>query len=248
MSKTIIGVVAKHNRETKKRPNTYIRDEVKQAIFDNDAIAIGILPTENKIKLCGNDWQDTLTEKEREDLIEQISLCDGIIIQDGTQNDEYENVISKYCYDNNIPILGICAGQNNIVRALGGTTFKVANPEKHNNTTDDYVHNIKINTVSGDINIGDIKANENASIEAVSGDIKIKNLKAQNVKIDEVSGDVTITNIDCSNIKMNSVSGDMDITGKSDNVKGNSISGDISFNNVKQNNLRDNLKNKFSKW
>lgn len=145
MSKVIIGIVSKHNGENKKRPNTYIRDEVKQAIFDNGAIAIGILPTENEIKLCGNDWKDTLTEKERKDLIEQISLCDGIIIQGGTQNDEYENIIAKYCYDNNIPILGICAGQNNIVRALGGTTIKVVNPEKHNNTTDDYVHKIKIN-------------------------------------------------------------------------------------------------------
>ena len=145
MSKVIIGIAAKHNGETKKRPNTYIRDEVKQAIFDNGAIAIGILPPEDEIKLCGNDWKDTLTEKERKDLIEQISLCDGIIIQGGTQNDEYENIIAKYCYDNNIPILGICAGQNNIVRALGGTTIKVANPEKHNNTIDDYVHKIKIN-------------------------------------------------------------------------------------------------------
>lgn len=158
MSKAIIGIVAKHNGETKKRPNTYIRDEVKQAIFDNGAIAIGILPAEKEIKLCGNDWQDTLTEKEREDLIEQISLCDGIIIQGGIQNEECENVIAKYCYDNNIPILGICAGQNNIVRALGGTTFKVANPEKHNNTTDDYVHSIKINEDSYFYNI--IQKNE----------------------------------------------------------------------------------------
>lgn len=148
MSKVIIGIVAKHNGETKKRPNTYIRDEVKQAIFDNGAIAMGILPPENEIKLCGNDWQDTLTEKERENLIAQINLCDGIIIQGGTQNDEYENVIAKYCYDNNIPLLGICAGQNNVVRALGGTTLKVDNPEKHNNTTDDYVHNIKIDEKS----------------------------------------------------------------------------------------------------
>ena len=145
MNKVIIGVVSKHNGETKKRPNTYIRDEIKQAIFDNDAIAIGILPTENEIKLCGNEWKDTQTEKEKEDLIAQINLCDGIIIQGGTQNDEYENIIAKYCYDKNIPILGICAGQNNIVRGLGGTTLKVTNPEKHNNTDDDYVHNIKIN-------------------------------------------------------------------------------------------------------
>lgn len=144
MNKVIIGVVAKHNGETKKRPNTYIRDEVKQAIFDNGAIAIAILPPQNEIKLCGNGWKDTLTEKERENLITQINLCDGIIIQGGTQNDEYENVIAKYCYDNNIPILGICAGQNNIVRALGGTTFRISNPEKHNNPNDDYVHSIKI--------------------------------------------------------------------------------------------------------
>ncbi len=145
MNKVIIGIVAKHTIEAKKRPNTYIRDEVKQAIFDNDAIAIGILPPENEIKLCGNEWKDTQTEKEKEDLITQISLCDGIIIQGGTQNDEYENIIAKYCYDNNIPILGICAGQNNIVRSLGGTTLKVTNPEKHNNTNDNYVHSIKIN-------------------------------------------------------------------------------------------------------
>lgn len=154
MNKVIIGIVSKHNGENKKRPNTYIRDEVKQAIFDNGAIAIGILPTENKIKLCScNDWKDTLSEKEREDLIDQISLCDGIIIPGGTQNDEYENVIAKYCYDNNIPILGICAGQNNIVRALGGTTLKVSNPEKHNNINDNYVHSIYINENSEFYNI-----------------------------------------------------------------------------------------------
>ncbi len=108
-------------------------------------------------------------------------------------------------------------------------------------------NSIKINTVSGDINIGDIRANENVTIEGVSGDIKIENLKALNVKVNEVSGDVTIVNIDCSNIKMNSVSGDMEITGNSDNVKGSSISGDICFNDIKQNNLKDNLKEKFSK-
>lgn len=148
MSKIIVGVVTKHNGESKKRTNTYIRDEVKQAILDNGAIAIGILPPEGKIKLCGNDWKDTQTEKEREDLLAQIALCDGIVLQGGSQNDEYENIIAKHCYDHNIPILGICAGQNSIVRALGGTTCSVANPHKHYNTADDYVHSIKIDTTS----------------------------------------------------------------------------------------------------
>ena len=54
MSKAIIDIVAKHNGKIKKRTNTYIKDEVKQAIFDNNGITIGILPTESEIKLCEN--------------------------------------------------------------------------------------------------------------------------------------------------------------------------------------------------
>ena len=44
----------------------------------------------------------------------------------------------------NLPVLGICAGQNNIVRALGGATYKIPNPEKHNRSSEQYVHTIKI--------------------------------------------------------------------------------------------------------
>ena len=37
MSKPIIGIVSKHFVKNGIRPNTYIRDEIKQAIFDNGA-------------------------------------------------------------------------------------------------------------------------------------------------------------------------------------------------------------------
>ena len=43
-------------------------------------------------------------------------------MQGGTENEAYEYWIAKYCYDNDIPALGICAGQNYIVGALGGKT------------------------------------------------------------------------------------------------------------------------------
>ena len=52
--------------------------------------------------------------------------------------------MTKYCYEKNLPILGICAGQNNIARALGGTTYKIPNPEKHDKSFDEYVHWINI--------------------------------------------------------------------------------------------------------
>ena len=46
-------------------------------------------------------------------------------------------------YDNNIPILGICAGNNNIVRAVGGKVLRFDNKETHK-SFDKYVHKIKI--------------------------------------------------------------------------------------------------------
>jgi len=109
--KVIIGIVSKHNPTNTGCEKTSITDATKQAIFDNGAIAIGILPTQHEIYYKGNDniWEDNLTEKEKKDLLSQIQLCDGIILQGGREMDNYEFIIAKYCYDNNIPILGICA-------------------------------------------------------------------------------------------------------------------------------------------
>ena len=112
MNKPIIGIVSKHYATYKSNKiDTFIRDEVKQAIFDNGGVAIGILPTEANINYCGDDW--------KENLIAQLKLCNGIILQGGAETDNYESIIAKYCYENDVPILGICAGQNNISRALG---------------------------------------------------------------------------------------------------------------------------------
>mgnify|MGYP007089118256 CR=1 FL=1 len=47
-NKVIIGIVGKHYNSEKQRTDTYIRDEVKQAIFDNGGIAIGILLPKNE--------------------------------------------------------------------------------------------------------------------------------------------------------------------------------------------------------
>ena len=52
-------------------------------------------------------------------------------------------IVAKYFYDNNIPTLGICRGQNVMVRALGGTTKFIENPLKHN-SNDLYVHSVKV--------------------------------------------------------------------------------------------------------
>lgn len=43
LKKVIIGIVAKHKKEDVIRTESLIRDEIKQAIFDNGGIAVGIL-------------------------------------------------------------------------------------------------------------------------------------------------------------------------------------------------------------
>lgn len=140
MNKPIIGIVTKHYIKNQIRPDMYIRDEVKQAVFDNNAIAIGItLPINEKLDVDDN-WQNNFTDKEYEDLIAQINLCDGIIFQGGGACDNYEMIVAKYCYDNDIPTLGLCCGQNVMVRALNGTTENVKNQEKHFNIKKKYVH------------------------------------------------------------------------------------------------------------
>lgn len=148
VNKAIIGIVAKHINNNQSKINSLIRDEVKQAIFDNGGIAIGILSPNEEIIYAGNEWKEYEKEIREEEIINELNLCDGIILQGGITCEAYESWIAKYCYDNNIPILGICAGQNAIARGLGGTTFQISNPEKHDKSFEEYVHSIKIDKES----------------------------------------------------------------------------------------------------
>lgn len=150
--KAIIGLVTKHKEINKKRTLTYVCDEMKDVLFKNNAIAIGIIPSMKNIVLVNQDneqeiyenLENIFTQKEKEDLIAQINLCDGIILSGGSESDAYEMWIAKYCYEKDIPILGICAGHNNLIRGIGGTTKKVEKPEIHRQSEVDYVHSIKI--------------------------------------------------------------------------------------------------------
>lgn len=147
MNKVIIGIVLKHFKKDYERPEIYVKEELKQAFFDNGAIVIGIMsPESSKIKAT-NNWNDSLTLREKNDLLFQLKLCDGIILQGGGFSDEYECYVAKYCYDNDIPILGICAGMNNMVRAVGGNILKSDFLIDHR-SEENYVHEINIDKTS----------------------------------------------------------------------------------------------------
>lgn len=152
MKQPVIGLVLRHFAKKRVRPNIYVKEEVKDAIFNNGGMVIGIMPPPSEIVVVNvlNEREiyknlDTLiSEQNRDVIIKQIKMCDGIILQGGEVADVHELFIANYCYVNNIPLLGICEGQSNLLRGIGGTTKAVENAEKHAQPNADYVHNIEI--------------------------------------------------------------------------------------------------------
>ena len=141
--KPIIGIVAKYKRDYwGERQDALIRDEVRTAILKSGGIAIGILSTLEELDFArGKTFDENcLSEEQQQDFIRQIELCDGLVLQGGDDSMLHERWIAKYAYLHDIPIIGFCAGQSNMVRAFGG---KVKQIDGHD-LPDDKTHKIFI--------------------------------------------------------------------------------------------------------
>ena len=92
----------------------------------NGGLVMGILPQTTRKNFNRVDETDSvaLTKEEIDNLLFFVKKCDGIILQGGISSHNYEEYIAKYRYNNDIPLIGICAGYNNIIRGLGGVTKK----------------------------------------------------------------------------------------------------------------------------
>lgn len=109
--KPIIGIVSKHFMKKETRPNMYIRDEIKQAIFDNGGIAIGILLPKDEKDDVSDEWKDNLNKDEFNNLISQIKLCNGIVFQGGGACDNYEMIVVNIVMIIIYQLLGFVVGK-----------------------------------------------------------------------------------------------------------------------------------------
>lgn len=142
--KPIIGIVTK-NITVEEFYNwswQRISNDVRYAINKNGGIALGIMPQTKRKKFNQEDEPENvkLSNKEISDLKTILNKCDGIVLQGGVSSHNYEEFIARYCYENNVPLLGICAGYNNIIRGLGGKAEKITDTQKHDRPDLQYAH------------------------------------------------------------------------------------------------------------
>ena len=123
MRKPIIGIIGKvqpqYGEDIWHRIDEV--DEIRYLIVKNGGIAIMLLPTEQTLSFNDNDIKDNtiLSDEEKNELYRQIDLCDGFILQGGLYSSNYEIEMAKRIIELDKPLIGICAGFNNILRALG---------------------------------------------------------------------------------------------------------------------------------
>ena len=147
MRKPIIGIIGKvqpqYGEDIWHRIDEV--DEIRYLIVKNGGIAITLLPTEATLKFNDNDIKDdtVLSDEEKNELYRQIDLCDGFILQGGLYSSNYEIEMAKRIIELDKPLIGICAGFNNILRALG--TDVIEDETKSHDVYDkDYRHEVAI--------------------------------------------------------------------------------------------------------
>lgn len=69
-----------------------------------------------------------------------LDICDGFILQGGSEFYNIDMLIVKYLYNKNIPTLGICLGMQTMACTFHGFLGNIGN----HNSTDKYIHSVTI--------------------------------------------------------------------------------------------------------
>lgn len=201
MKKPIIGIVGKPGYDDPEDiwNRIDIVDELRYLIVKHGGIAITILPTEKTLVFNKNDIRDdkVLSKEEKNDLYQVVNQCDGIILQGGLVSCKYEIEIAKKAIELDIPVLGICAGFNNILRAIGTDVMK-DNTESHNFYDVNYRHNVSIEK---DTILYSLINKPNLEVNSIHSMIATKEMIEPFAKVSSTSDDGLVESFEVPNKK-----------------------------------------------
>ncbi|MCL1876583.1 gamma-glutamyl-gamma-aminobutyrate hydrolase family protein [Candidatus Saccharibacteria bacterium] len=152
--KPIIGIVAKPYYHSG-QPKEVTVDDWRMSIEKCGGVPISILPPQSthdiakkyNVENANVRSAPDLTLAEKRDLFQVLRLCDGIVLEGGMSCHRYEIDIAKWAIDHNVPLIGSCAGFNNIVWAAGGEVRWGTKDEiaRHNRPyAEKYVHDVTV--------------------------------------------------------------------------------------------------------
>ena len=119
-----IGIIGRKNEN-----KITFNQEIINIIYKYNCIPLGIIVT---------FVEDA--NKEFKKIKNLIDMCDGFILQGGSDYYDIDIMITKYLYDKNIPTLGICLGMQTMGMAFNGIMNNISNHKSLNK----YVHSINL--------------------------------------------------------------------------------------------------------
>ena len=201
MTKPIIGIIGKaqpqYGEDIWHRIDEV--DEIRYLIIKSGGTAIMLLPTEETLKFNDNDIKDNtiLSDEELNELYRQIDLCDGFILQGGLYSSNYEIEMAKRIIELDKPLIGICAGFNNILRALGTDVIE-DKTKSHDIYDKGYRHEI---TIIKDTKIYELANKEKYRVNSIHSMIAPKEKVEGYAKISSVSYDGLVESFEIENKK-----------------------------------------------
>lgn len=201
MRKPIIGIIGKVQPQYEEDIWHRIDevDEIRYLIVRNGGTAIMLLPTEETLKFNDNDIKDNtiLSTEQKNELYRQIDLCDGFILQGGLCSANYEIEMAKRIIELDKPLIGICAGFNNILRALGTDVIE-DKTKSHDIYDKNYRH--KISVIKG-TKLYDLINKEEYRVNSIHNMIAPKENVEKYAKISAVSYDDLVECFELDNKK-----------------------------------------------
>ena len=123
-----IGIIGRKNKD-----KITFNQEVINVIYKYNSIPLGIIV----------DF-DNEPNVEFNKIKKLLDMCDGFILQGGSDYFDIDILITKYLYNKNIPTLGICLG----MQIMGMTFNGIMDDIDNHKNLDKYVHYVDINNNS----------------------------------------------------------------------------------------------------